>query len=185
MVWMVRPGSCILSPGQVLHGGMHASNLHDRSRCDVGSRAPFPPEVDAQVTPPERRCADLLACEYGEIHQAYAHKFESGCGANCSGSFWVRDRETGQVYVESGGVRSAILGAKDISGRPDVRVIAPHHQSGNPRCCPSAVRDVLYTWSSSQNTVVSADERLIGVRELDWDRVKQSLRDEGYILYFD
>jgi hypothetical protein len=141
----------------------------------------------AQMDPPERRCADLLACESGEINHAYTVQYESGCGANCSISYWVRDREDGRVMVSVTGVPSATIGVRgfDREAHPDVRVIAPRYGPDDPRCCPSGISDTRYAWSAERSTLVVADERILPTQTTDVTALQAEMRDQGYILYFD
>ena len=145
-----------------------------------------PAAVLAQMDVPERRCAELTACESGEINHAYTVQYESGCGANCSISFWVRDRDDGRVLVNVLGVPSATVGVRgfDREARPDVRVIGPRYEPGEPRCCPSAVLDTRYSWSEDQATLVVSEERVIPIQEADLDALRTDMLSQGYVLYF-
>jgi hypothetical protein len=141
----------------------------------------------AQMDPPERRCADLMACETGEINHAYTIQYESGCGANCSISYWVRDVDDGRVLVSVTGVPSATIGVRgfDRDSRPDVRIVAPRYGPNDPRCCPSGITDTRYAWSPDRATLVIADERFVPIQEANLDAIQAEMRDQGYILYFD
>lgn len=143
--------------------------------------------ASAQSDPPERRCVDLTACESGEINHAYTVQYESGCGANCSISYWVRDRDDGRVLVSVAGVPSAAVGVRgfDPDARPDVRIIAPRYGPTDPRCCPGGIADTRYSWSADQAMLVLVEERIVPTQQADLDALHAELRDQGYILYFD
>ncbi|MFN0070328.1 MAG: hypothetical protein ACKVVP_02415 [Chloroflexota bacterium] len=147
------------------------------------------PPASAQVSPPERRCADLLACEAGEINHAYTVQYESGCGANCSISYWVRDRVDGRVLIAvteaRGGVVIGVRGLGSAAeSHPDVRVIAPRYASGDPRCCPAGISDTRYTWNTARATLVIAEERVIPFADADLEALSAEMQAQGYILYF-
>ena len=141
----------------------------------------------AQMDAPERRCADLMACESGEINHAYTVQYESGCGANCSVSYWVRDRDDGRVLVAVTGVPSATVGVRgfDRDAHPDVRVVAPRYGPADPRCCPAGIADTRYAWNAEHATLVVAEERILPTQEADWEGLLTEMRDQGYILYFE
>jgi hypothetical protein len=143
--------------------------------------------ASAQLDPPDRRCSDLMACESGEINHAYTVQYQSGCGANCSISYWVRDRDDGRVLLSVTGVPSATIGVRgfDRDARPDVRVIAPRYGPTDLRCCPGAIVDTRYAWNADGATLIIADERIIPIQEANLDALHAELRDHGYILYFD
>jgi hypothetical protein len=143
--------------------------------------------ASAQMNPPERRCAELMACESGEINHAYTVQYESGCGANCSIAYWVRDRDDGRVLVSVRDVPSATLGVRgfDREARPDVRIIAPRYGPSDPRCCPAGLADTRYVWNSVQGTLDMADERIIPTQDADFEALHAEMRDQGYVIYFD
>jgi hypothetical protein len=143
--------------------------------------------VSAQDDPPERRCAALMACESWEINHAYTVQYESGCGANCSVSYWVRDPDDGRVLVSVTGVRSATVAVRGLNreSHPDVRIIAPRYGPTDAHCCPAVIVDTRYVWDAGPAALVIADERVIPTGQADFEALHDELRDQGYTTYSD
>jgi hypothetical protein len=143
--------------------------------------------ASAQDDPPERRCAVLMACESWEINHAYTVQYESGCGANCSVSYWIRDADDGRVLVSVTGVRSATVAVRGLNreSHPDVRIIAPRYGPMDARCCPAVIVDTRYVWDVGEAALVVADERVIPTGQADFEALDAELRDQGYTIYSD